>query len=317
VRDFADRKRLEGELRQVAAELSEADRRKDELLATLAHELRNPLAPIRNGLQILKMAAGDPPAVEEARTLMDRQVTHMVRLIDDLMDVFRITRGKPALRKERVELAAVIHAAVDTSRPLIEASGHELSLTVPARPIDVDADVTRLSQVFSNLLNNAAKYTESGGDIALVAERQGSDVVVTVRDNGVGIPPEMLPQRLRHVHAGRSLAGAVAGRPGDRPVAGQGDVEMHGGSVEAHSGGQGRGSEFVVRLPVVITPTRRPSTDGGEAKAASPVAARRILVVDDNHDSARTLARLLKLTGHEARRRTTAARPSRRPSSTG
>jgi CheY-like chemotaxis protein len=248
----------------------------------------------------MKVASGDPRAIDESRTLMERQVTHLVRLIDDLMDVGRITRGKLALRKERVELATVIAAAVDTSRPLIEASSHELSLTVPDRPIYVDADPTRLAQVFSNLLNNAAKYTEPGGDIALIAERQGSDVVVTVRDNGIGIPPEMLPRVFEmFTQVDRSLERSQGGLGIGLSLV-KGIVEMHGGSVEARSGHQGRGSEFVVRLPIVVAGTPQPTTGRAGPAAVDPAAGRRILVVDDNEDSARSLARLLKMTGHEA-----------------
>ena len=298
-RDITERKAMEDELRRVAADLSEADHRKDEFLATLAHELRNPLAPIRNGLQIMKMA-GDQRTVDESRSLMERQVTHMVRLIDDLMDVSRITRNKLELRRERVDLAMIVRNALETSRPLVEEAGHELSVTLPARPILVDADVTRLSQVFSNLLNNAAKYTERGGDVALVAERQGSDVVVTVRDNGVGIPPEMLPRLfVMFTQVDRSLERSRGGL-GIGLALVKTLVEMHGGSVEARSGGHGRGSDFVVRLPIVLAAARRAAPEADDRRNG-PMTALRILVVDDNMDSARTLARLLRLLGHEAR----------------
>ncbi len=212
-RDITERRRAE-------QALIEADRRKDEFLATLAHELRNPLAPIRNGLQIMKIAAGDRATVDEARALIDRQVLHMCRLIDDLMDVSRIGRDKLELRRERVELAAIVRNAVDTSRTMVEAAGHDLALTLPDRPIYLEADATRLSQVFANLLNNAVKYTERGGEIAMTVERQGSDAVVVVRDNGVGIPAEMLPSIFNmFTQVDRSLE-RCAGRPGDRPVAG-------------------------------------------------------------------------------------------------
>jgi PAS domain S-box-containing protein len=194
VADITERKQLEAELRQLAANLSDADRRKDEFLATLAHELRNPLAPLRNGLQVMKLAKNNAEAVEQCRAMMERQLGQMVRLIDDLLDVSRISRGKVELKKERVDLAKVVQQAVESSRPLIEHGSHELVVNVSPEPLYVDADVTRLAQVYANLLNNAAKYTEPGGRIRLTVERQGSDAVVTVRDNGVGIAANMLPK---------------------------------------------------------------------------------------------------------------------------
>jgi PAS domain S-box-containing protein len=291
--DITDRLEME-------AALKEADRRKDEFLATLAHELRNPLAPLRNGLEIMRLAGDDRGAVDEARTLMERQVMHVVRLIDDLMDVSRITRGKLELRRERVELAAVVQAAVDTSRPLIHSTGHEVSVTLPARPILLDADPTRLSQVFSNLLNNAAKYTEPGGDIALVVERRGGEVVVTVRDSGVGIPAPMLPRvfdmftqvdrSLEKSHGGLGIGLAIVKRL----------VEMHGGSVEARSEGPGMGSEFIVRLPAVLSVVHG-ELGQDEGRQTGPMPRHRILVVDDNEDAAGSLAMMLKLMGNEVR----------------
>ncbi len=298
-RDITERKEWEEGLRRLAADLSEADRRKDEFLATLAHELRNPLAPIRNGLQILRLAGDDRSAAEEARMLMERQVAHMVRLIDDLLDVSRITRGKLELRRERVELAAVVQVAVETSRPLVESAGHELSVTMPARPIVLDADPTRLAQVISNLLNNAAKYTEPGGQIALVVERRGGEAVVTIRDNGVGIPAEMLPRVFdMFAQVDQSLEKSQGGL-GIGLTLVQRLTQMHGGSVEARSDGRpGLGSEFQVRLPIEAEATARPAARPASPLPLGPSPSLRILIVDDNLDSARTLARLLRLLGH-------------------
>jgi len=261
--DVTERKTAEIQLRQFAASLSEADRRKDEFLATLAHELRNPLAPIRNGLQLMKMPGLPAAAMEQTRSMMERQLTHMVHLIDDLMDVSRITRGSLVLRKEHIALAAVVNSAVETSRPLVEQRGQELSVRLPQQPLTVDADLTRLAQVFLNLLNNAAKYSGPGGHIQLNVEGQGSEVVVSVKDGGIGIAADQLPHIFEmFAQVDRSLEMSRGGLGVGLALVKR-LVEMHGGSVAATSEGPGRGSEFVVRLPIVV----------GGSKAQAPGSA--------------------------------------------
>ncbi|HEX2224397.1 MAG TPA: GAF domain-containing sensor histidine kinase [Thermoanaerobaculia bacterium] len=230
--------------------LEQADRRKDEFLATLAHELRNPLAPIRNAVFILRFARSKAEAKEHALSIVERQVTHLIRLVDDLLEVSRITRGKLELRKERVDLSTVVRSAVETSRPLIDGACHELTVTLPAEPLVVEGDPVRLAQVIANLLNNAAKYTDGGGRIGLTVERDGHEATVTVRDNGIGISKEMLSrvfemftQADRSEH--RSHGGLGIGLALVRDL-----VQMHGGRVEAHSAGSGQGSTFRVHLPL-------------------------------------------------------------------
>jgi PAS domain S-box-containing protein len=295
-RDITERKRAEEALR-------DADRRKDEFLATLAHELRNPLAPIGNSLQILKMPRVDAATVQETRDMMERQVQHLVRLVDDLLDVSRVMRGKIELRKEPVELASVVVRAVETAQPLIEVQGHRLEITVPPESLLLDADPVRLAQVVGNLLTNAAKYTESNGRIWITAERVGGQAVLTVRDTGIGIAPDMLPHvfdlfiQVDHA-ATRSQGGLGIGLTLVKNLA-----EMHGGTVEARSEGLGKGCEFVVRLPLAVEERREPQNRPKEEPQQEPVRAsgHRLMVVDDNKDAAVSLAMLLRLQGHMIR----------------
>ena len=287
------------DLEQAEARLRETDRRKDEFLATLAHELRNPLAPIRNGLQIMQLAANDKGAAEQARGMMQRQLGQMVRLIDDLLDVSRITRGKFELRKERIELAAVVRDAIDAARPLIDAAGHVLEIRLPDDPVYLDADPVRIAQVLSNLLNNAAKYMDHGGRIWLSAVRRGDHVQLTVRDAGIGIPAEALPSIFdMFTQVDRSLERAHGGLGIGLTLAKQ-LTEMHGGSVEARSAGVGKGSEFTLRLPVVAPAANAPPAIV-DHRATKPVKCR-ILVADDNRDAAESMGTMLRLMGNEVR----------------
>jgi PAS domain S-box-containing protein len=293
-RDITDRKRAEEALR-------DADRKKDEFLATLAHELRNPLAPLHNALEIMRLAPGNPEAMRRAQEMMGRQVQQMARLVDDLLDVSRITLGKLELRRERLDLSAVVLSAVETSRPLIEAARHALTLVPPPQPLAVEGDRTRLAQVLSNLLNNAAKYTPEGGRIYLILERDGQQAVVRVRDSGVGIPAGMLSTIFELFSQGDQSSHSAQGGLGIGLTLVRRLAELHGGSVEAHSDGSGKGSEFVVRLPLVGEPLAGQQRGAREDSAHEAVAgpAHRILVVDDNADSAESLAMMLRLLGHE------------------
>ena len=278
--------------------LKEAARRKDEFLATLAHELRGPLAPLRNMLEVMKRAGNDGDLIKQARATMDRQVSQMTRLIDDLLDLSRISRDKIELKRERLELASVVYHAVEASRPFSDSAGHELSVALPLEPIYLDADPVRITQVIGNLLNNACKYTESGGNIWLSAERQGSDLVMKVKDTGVGIPTDMLSRIFEmFAQVGRSLEQSQGGL-GIGLTLVKRLVELHGGSVEAFSEGPGRGSEFVVRLPALADTDQVPQQAEPTADAQT-ATARRILVVDDNRDSATSFAVLLQIAGNE------------------
>jgi PAS domain S-box-containing protein len=293
-RDNTERKRAEEALR-------EADRRKDEFLALLAHELRNPLAPLRNGLEVMRLAAGDSSAVTQAREMMVRQVGHMVRLIDDLLDISRINRSKMELRRSRVLLADVINSAVETARPLIDAADHRLEISLPPEPVVLDADLTRLAQVFGNLLSNSSRYTERGGHIWLDARRRGDVVSVSVRDTGIGIPAESLPRIFdMFSQVDRSIERSTGGL-GIGLALVKGLVEMHGGTVTVASAGPRMGTTFTVELPVLATYTAPVTLENSEAVPIGDGNGRRILVVDDNEDAARSMARLLKLVGNEVR----------------
>jgi PAS domain S-box-containing protein len=295
--DVTERKRLEDNLRKLAADLSEADRRKDEFLATLAHELRNPLAPLCNMLEVLKRAGGDGAMLQTARDTIERQLGQLVRLVDDLLDLNRITHNRLELRPSQVELASVIRQAVEACRPLADSAGHELRITLPAEPIYLHADAARLAQVFGNLLNNSCKYTSPGGKIWVTAERLGSEVVVAFKDTGTGIPPDKLDNIFdMFTQVDRSLEGSRGGL-GIGLTLVKRLVRMHGGSIEARSPGEGQGSEFVVRLPILIG-TLKAVTPGPTA-AQEPPQTRRILVVDDNRDSAESLAMVLTIMGNE------------------
>ena len=281
--------------------LRDADRRKDEFLATLAHELRNPLAPIRNSLQILKMPRVDTATVRQAHEMIERQVHALVRLVDDLLDVARVMRGKIELRKEHVELATVVARAVETAQPLIDVQGHRLELSVPQESLLVDADPVRLAQVIANLLTNAAKYTEANGRISLSATRRDGEVVLRIRDNGIGIAPDMLPHVFDlFVQADHAFTKAQGGL-GIGLTLVKNLTQLHGGTVEAHSAGLGKGSEFTVRLPLIRAAAHGRIT--GERASATRAASsgHRLLVVDDNKDAAVSLATLLQLQGHEVR----------------
>src|SRR5688572_2123429 len=283
------------EIEQAQA-LIEADRRKDEFLATLAHELRNPLAPIRNGLYILKASGNVEGAVANVHAMLERQVRHLVRLIDDLLEVSRITHGRIELRKERTDVRTIVETALETSMPAIDAARHALAVSIPPEPMGLDVDSVRLAQVLTNLLNNAAKFTAPGGEISVTVRREGPDAVISVRDNGRGISGRMLPRIFDlftqddsgrgHSHDGLGIGLGIAKRL----------VELHGGMIEAHSDGPGLGSEFSVRLPIVSAAAGSTVVGASGAQRDSPC---RVLVVDDNQDSADSLGVVLTLHGYE------------------
>ena len=303
-RDVSERKRweearLENERRLKASEeaLRDADRRKNEFLALLAHELRNPLAPIRYALAANKKPGRTPEQLKRSEEIMERQITHMSRLLDDLLDVARITRSTLELKKAPTELTFVVGSAIDTARPILEAKRHTLSLDLPKHPVRLEADPVRLAQALSNLLINAAKYTDPGGQIHLRAAREGNEVVVAIRDNGMGISADMMPRLFTMFTQAPGALSRAEGGLGIGLSLARGLAALHGGSVEAHSDGPGTGSEFIVRLPIGAP---LPEASDNEALEQSIVAGAglKILIVDDSRDAADACATLLQLSGH-------------------
>jgi signal transduction histidine kinase/CheY-like chemotaxis protein len=284
--------------KELADRLAEADRRKTEFLAMLSHELRNPLAPLHHAVQLLGGPGAEGPNSRKARDVIGRQVRQLTRLVEDLLDISRIASGKVRLRKEPVELAGVVERAVETSRPAIAARRHELIEGMPAGPLWVDADPVRLAQVVANLLNNAAKYTEERGHIRLTVGREGGEAVVRVGDDGIGIGPAELAGVFDLFAQGTAAADRSAGGLGVGLALVRTLVELHGGSVTAHSDGPGQGSEFVVRLPALEGPPVARGETGEQQAPVRPPACR-ILVVDDNQDGTEMLALLLRHEGHD------------------
>jgi PAS domain S-box-containing protein len=300
--DITERVRAEERLRVATEQLIEADRRKDEFIAMLAHELRNPLAPIRNAVHVLRHDAAITLKGSRDLALLsiaDRQVQHLIRLVDDLLEVSRITRGKIELKKQPIELTDVLRHAIETAQPIIEHGGHDLHVALPAEPLMLDADPVRLAQVFTNLLNNAAKYTERGGTIWLSAERRGNTAVITLRDSGVGIPAEMLPHVFDLFTQVDKTLGRAQGGLGIGLALVKRLIELHGGTVEAQSEGPGRGSAFVVQLPTL---PQSAAENPVESTAVTGVrVTRRILVIDGEPDVADSLAILLETLGATVR----------------
>jgi signal transduction histidine kinase len=296
--DYARLRSSEERLARQAEELATADRRKDEFLAVLGHELRNPLAPLQNGLELLALGSHDQALVTHARQVMERQLRHLVRLVDDLLDVARIRSGKIVLELERAELAAMISSAVELARPLIDARGHELQVILPPETLWADADRIRLPQLLANLLNNAAKYTDEGGNITLSVARLESQIVISVRDTGIGMDPEALENVFELFAQAAGPAHAVQGGLGVGLSLARSIAELHGGILTAHSEGPGKGSEFVLRLPAAEAPEEHQTTP---ASTGEPSLRQRILIVDDNVDAAESLGTMLAYSGHDVR----------------
>ena len=279
--------------------LKEADRHKDEFLAMLAHELRNPLAPMLNAVQLMRMKPATDQQLSWSRDVIERQLAHLTRLVDDLLDVARITRGRINLSREPIELGTLVARAVEIVQPLIQERGHQFTTEIPDGTLRVNADPLRLTQALGNVLGNAAKYTERQGHISLSVRRQGTEIDIRVRDNGIGIPAEVLPRifdlftrldrRSDHPHSGLGIGLALVRRL----------LQMHDGTISAHSEGTGRGSEFVIRLPMLPETTQSVNGRQPATTADAPPVRRRILVADDNADALQTLATVLELSGHE------------------
>lgn len=295
IRDESDRRSAEEQLREI-------NRRKDDFLATLAHELRNPLAPIRNGLDLLKLSHSDPLVASEVQEIMDRQVRHLIRLVDDLLDVSRISRGKLQLRKSRTSLAKVATTAAQTIKPLIDHAQHQLVLCIPAELAEIDADPDRLTQIACNLLHNAVKFTPSGGRIELRVEEDENETRLIVEDNGSGIHSDKLHAIFEMFNQGadekeHGKAGLGVGLNLARKLA-----EMHGGTIEAHSAGINKGSTFRLRLPVRICPSEPPADlNPVQPRSEAPLSKSRVLIVDDNEDALKTMTLMIKTLGHETR----------------
>ena len=291
-RDLTERKRVEA--------LEEADLRRNEFLAMLSHELRNPLAPIKNALSVMRLSGVSEPSLDWARTVVERQVSHLTRLVDDLLDVSRIAVGKITLQRKPLETSQVVTSAVEASRPLIDSRAHKLTVVMPPEPLLIEGDLTRLSQTLTNLLNNAAKYTPPGGEIRLTVEKDGGMVAIRVRDTGVGIPADLLPKVFELFTQGERSLDRAEGGLGIGLTLAQRLVKLHGGSIEARSEGPGQGSEFVVCLPLAAVPAESGFSASRRAAGSRPGGSRRILVVDDNQDAADSLETLLELWGHQA-----------------
>jgi PAS domain S-box-containing protein len=297
--DVTDGRRLERERERALDDLREVDRRKDEFLAMLSHELRNPLAPILNAVELLEQL--EPAAdglVGQSRQIIGRQAKHMKRLLDDLLDVSRVSQGKIQLQKQRVDLTLLLRQAAEVSEPMMIEKRHELSMALARQPVELEADPTRLLQVFDNLLNNAAKYTDPGGHIAITVAVEGGEAVVTIRDDGIGMPPDLLARAFELFVQGTRSLDRTQGGLGIGLTLVQTLVNMHGGAVRAFSEGPGRGTELVVRLPLAPSTELHPA-DSEPTPRAGPGASLRVLVVDDNPDAAKMLGHLLRLSGHE------------------